>query len=237
MQYAQRGAAFAKIALAKAATQNETEAMRFAVARWGPQSSPALELKAAVAGGAIDDADYAAVAGTNEANAEFLDVVQQLDLIGKLGLRHVPSGVPVVATATGATSYWVGESKAVPVSRAAFERLSLFPKKLSALTVVSNELLQSADPKAEQLFLRDLIRSAVALSDSSFIDPSATGTDAQPASVTAAAATIASVGDLADDCEAAIEAFTGSLVSAAWVCHPRLAVQAGIRANGTYLSR
>ncbi len=232
MQYLQRGQTFARTTIAKAATSDARAALAFAATRWGSQSGPALELKAAIAGGATDDADYVGLVGTaNEAASEFLDMVSQLDLIGRLGLRRVPPGVPVVAGSSGATAYWVGQSKAVPVSRQAFERISMYSKRLAALVVVSNELLQSADPRAEALFLRDLIRAAVALSDSSFIDPAGTASATTPASITAGVTPISSTGDLADDVEAAIEAFTGNLLTASWVCHPRTAAQAGIRAG------
>ena len=50
--------------------------------------------------------------------------------------------------------------------------------------------------------------------------------------MTYGAPSVASTGDLADDCEEAIGKFAGSLATASWVMHPRLAAAIGIRAGG-----
>ena len=158
-------------------------------------------------------------------------MVNGQDLLGKLNLSRVPPRVPVIGFGSGASAYWVGQSKATPVSRQAFDRLTVFSKKVAALTIVSNELLNSADPRAEQRFLQDLISAAVSLSDWAFVDPSNSGSDSTPASVTSGASPITSGGDLADDAEAALAVFSGDLTTASWICHPRTAAQAGIRSG------
>jgi hypothetical protein len=53
-----------------------------------------------------------------------------------------------------------------------------------------------------------------------------------PASVTNGAASVASSGNVADDLAAAVEAFNGDLTAAAWVMHPRAAVDIVLRTGG-----
>lgn len=229
-----RGQNFARKAIALAATQNVREALAFATAHWGSASQVVSEMKTAVAAGTTGDADYAALVGTAESEAEFLELVDQQSIFGRLqGMRMVPTGVPICLVTGGATAYWVSASKGTPTSRQAFDRSSMFALRIGAITVFSNELARSASPQAEQVFRRDLIRAAVELTDLSFIDPGNAGvSEKSPASITFGADTVASTGDVADDVEAVLEAFAGSLLTASWVCHPRLAAQIGIRSGG-----
>jgi HK97 family phage major capsid protein len=232
--YFDRGHDFVRKAIAVGAAESSRQAADIAAKRYGFGSKPVAEIKAAVAAGVTTDSDFSALAGGSESAHEFLEVVRELSLLGRLqNLRRIPSGVPVNVQTGGSSAYWVGQHGATPVSRAAFERKSKRSLRIAAISVFSNELFASASPEAEDLFRRDLIRAAVELEDLSFIDPSNAGiSGTSPASITYGVTPIASTGDVADDIDAAITAFTGSLLRASWICHPRLAAQIGIRAGG-----
>jgi hypothetical protein len=81
------------------------------------------------------------------------------------------------------------------------------------------------------LVLNMMLRAARLAADAAISDPSNTGDAATPASITSGATPIASSGDLADDAEAALSAYAGSLESAVWWMRSDLAAQAGIRSG------
>lgn len=232
-----RGLAFARLAIAKAiGGQLPTERHQFATKRWGSRSTVAdLVLKASVSGAGSGSGEWGAeMAGTTQIAAEFLDLVHAQSIIGKLhGLRRVPANVPFITQSGGAVAHWRGQSKAAPLSAGSLDRDSMAALGLSALMVFPIDLLRDSSPEAEAMILRDMVAAARELADSSFIDPANSGTAGiSPAAVTYNATTIASTGDAADDIEAAVGAFGGSLETASWILPPRTAVQMGLRAGG-----
>lgn len=237
-----RGTLFTRLAITRAVC---LKAMRsgdfadhgdvlYARERWGDRSGATMILKSGIAAGSSDDADFGSkLADTRQAATEFLEIVRPATIIGKLAARRVPAGVLVATNTGGATAFWRGESKAVRFQRMAFERARLKTLHLSGMIVISDEQFEDESPEAEDLMRRDLVRATVELSDATFIDPSNTGTtDVMPASITNTAVTFASGGILEDDLAAAVEIFAGDFETAAWVLHPRLAVEIALRARG-----
>jgi hypothetical protein len=104
-------------------------------------------------------------------------------------------------------------------------------RKVGSLLVLTNEMIRSADPRIETLVLNMMMRSARLAADAAISDPSNTGSASTPKAVTADATPISSTDDIADDADAAIAAYGGSLETAVWWMHPRLAAQAGLRAG------
>jgi HK97 family phage major capsid protein len=233
-QILQKGTTFARMAIARALAHGDPSTVHaLAASRWGANSAVAdLLLKSAVGGGTTTS--LSELAGTRQAVVEFLEVVRPMTILGKLaGLRRVPVNTPYVALSTGATAYWTAQGRATPVSATAFDRETMTSLKIAALVVLAKELLESADPMAEDLIRRDLARAVAELSDRSFIDADNGGIAGEmPASVTNAAATIAATTDFADDLAAALDAFAGDLETAAWVMSPKLAAKLGLRAGG-----
>lgn len=230
-----RGTDFARLVIAKSHSDSVASAYQYAVARWGERSTTVGLIKSAVAGAGTGAGEWGAqLADTRQVAAEFLELVRPMTILGKLqGLRRVPLKTPFNAQSGGSTAYWRGQSKATPVSAAAFDRDSMRSLGLGALMVFPNELLEDESPEAEALIVNDMVAAARELEDVSFIDPTNAGVaDVSPASVTHLAPAITSTGDVADDIEAAIGAFGGRLETASWVMHPRLAVQMGLRAGG-----
>jgi len=62
----------------------------------------------------------------------------------------------IVAQSGAGTAYWVGENKEKTSADATFEQKSLVLKKCAALTYVSNELLDDADPAVDDIIKGDL---------------------------------------------------------------------------------
>jgi HK97 family phage major capsid protein len=223
-----RGIQFARLALARAAGSYLDEQIDFAAKRWGQRSTIVQMLKTDVSGHEAADST-ANVSATFEQAAEFGEVVDSQGLLR--GLSSVPANVPFIGAVTDPSSAWVGQSKAVPVSRAVLDRSTMQPLKIGSLLVLTNELIRSADPRVPMLVLGMMARSARLKADAAIADPSNTGDAATPAAVTSAATPISSTDDIVNDADAAIAAYGGSLETAVWWMHPRLAAQAGLRAG------
>lgn len=224
-----RGIQFARLAMAKAAGQNQAESLAYAVARWGARSTVVQLLKADVGGHGTGDADFQ-TSGTSEHGAEFSEMVDTQGLL-RSGFAAVPAGVPFIGAVTDPAAGFVGAGRAIPVSRAMLDRSTIQPMTIASMIVVTEELLKSTDPGVELLVLGMMIRAARRAGDLAISDPSNAGDAETPASITANAVSINSSGDLADDLEAAVAAYRGSLATACIWTHPRLAVQAVIRAG------
>lgn len=227
-----KGIDFVRMAIALAeANGKEAAAERIAARRWGEDSVASrifksgfayeLMTKGPVAGGTTGS--WAAeLASAESAAAEFFSLVRQRSIIGRIdGLRRVPLQTRLVNAATGFQAYWVGEGAAVPVSSASYNENSLPPRKLAALTVVSEELLLSADPAAETFIRDDLANACVATLNSAFLDPANSGTsDVKPASVSNGAPSLPATGDGLADIRLLIDIFPGDLERAVLVGSP-----------------
>jgi HK97 family phage major capsid protein len=230
-----KGLDFVRIAIATAvAKANPSKAAVIAEQRWGDGSLPHRVLSAgdlgemfrqkeAVEGGATLTGNWAEpLLGLQGAADEFFSLVRERSLIGRIaGLRRVPIRTRLIGLIEGFSAAWVGEGSAKPVGKATFAEEELPSRKVSALGVFSNELLQSLDPRAELLIRDDMAKALSAVMDASFIDPSNAGTpDLEPASVTNGAPSTAASGDGAADIRELIAAFPGDLERAILVGSP-----------------
>lgn len=235
-EYLPKGLQFTRIAIAMALGKDSDEAAKaIASRRWGENSVPAKVLKggaflafegvakAAVAGGATVSGNWAAeIVSAESAATEFFSLVRERSLIGKIeGLRRIPLRTRLVTAATGFAAAWVGEGQAVPVSSSTYSEDTLPPRKLSALTVISNELLESLDPAAELLIRNDLVNANVEALNTSFIDPANAGVaDVEPASITNGISAIPSSGDGLTDIREMVNVFPGDIGRAVLIGSP-----------------
>lgn len=243
VDYLPKGLTFTRLAIALAHSRGkEGPAANYAAQRWGDDSQVhrlltkggefglnGLLEKAAVPGGTSQSGSWAAELNNAESvRTEFFDLVRERSLLGKIpGLRRVPMQIRMVTEATGFTGVWVGEGQPVPVSSATYDEEALPMRKVAAMTVLSDELVEHNDPRSE-LFVRDqLVKACVETIDVSFIDPANAGTaDVEPASITNGL-TPHMVGtgdadDFRDVLSNAVDAFTGDLERAVWVGSPQL---------------
>lgn len=228
-----KGIEFVRIAIAMAAAKGKPAAAEaIARNRWGEKSLPHQVLAAgdlgemfrkAVEGGATASGNWAEpLTGLQGAADEFFSLVRERSLIGRIeGLRRVPLETRLVGLTSGFSAAWIAEGSAKPVSKAVFNEEALPRRKCSALAVLSGEMLQSVDPRAELLIRDDMAAALTAVINSSFINPSNSGTpDLEPASVSNGAPATASSGDGAKDLRELIASFPGDLERAVLIGSP-----------------
>jgi hypothetical protein len=158
--------------------------------------------KDAVPAGATASGNWARLLGDYEsAAAEFFSYVNELSLPGRIpGHRRVPLLTRLVGAASGFSAAWVGEGMAKPVGRATYAEETLPPFKVSSLTVLTMELLESMDPMAELTVRNMMAGSVVSVINASFADPANAGTsDIEPAGIAYGAPVDAVTGTSDDD--------------------------------------
>ncbi|WP_244564478.1 phage major capsid protein [Rhizobium sullae] len=153
------------------------------------------------------------------ATAEFFQLVAERSIIGRMaGLRRMPLLTKAISVIGGSTAHWVGQGKAKPITAMVFGDTFLPSRKVIALTVITRDLLESADPAAEGVLKTDLLRAVVDALDSAFVNPANAGiADVMPASITNGLTPSA-------DLEALVSDFAGDLSAAVFVMNPATAV-------------
>ena len=212
------------------------QAGNLAVNLYGPGSQASLIARGMFTPGVNDWLTKAAVGGTELADTpvvgadpvsvQVFNIVLEPSIPGLLtALRRVPFNVRLISAASGATGYWVGESKAVPISRGVLNGSSLPRRKVAAIVVTTREAVDALGSAAESRQEIDLRRAVLLALDQSFIDPSNSGSSSMPAAVTNGAPTFTSTGDPRQDLKELSEHFDGDLDSAMIVMHPDTAVE------------
>jgi HK97 family phage prohead protease len=175
---------------------------------YGPDSAVVGEFKAPVPAGTTITGNWAATLVGEEtgAVADFVEFLRPQTILGRFGVGGVPAlrsvmfRVPLITQTTGGEGYWVGESKAKPLTSFVFTRTMLEPLKVANICVLTEESIRYSSPKADTI-VRDSLAAALRQRlDEDFIDPAKTAVaGTSPASITNGAETIASTGDDADD--------------------------------------
>ena len=137
-----KGMDFARIIIARAVHPgNQAEQVKYAEARWGEGSRPALVTKADVVGGNTAAGYGAQLISSEGVAAEFFAQAYAESLIGKVGAHRIPARTPFVKCTSPTTAHWVGEGDGKPTSSMSFTRQSpLDPTKIIVLSVFTMEL-------------------------------------------------------------------------------------------------
>jgi HK97 family phage prohead protease len=154
-----------------------------------------LLIKAAVApGSTLDPAWAGALEQINNLTGEFIEMSRPATLLGKIpGLTKVPFNTQVPIQTGGGTYKWVGQAKAKPVGQLTFGSASLGMAKAAGIIVLTEELIKSSNPSAEEIVRRDMVRGIAQFLDQQFTDPTvAEVANVSPASITNGAGTAAS---------------------------------------------
>jgi hypothetical protein len=132
-------------------------------------------LKTAVPGGASFTGAWGAelVTPDNRYMGDFIEFLHGMTVYDRLGLREVPAHVTIKGQDGAGTAYWVGESKAIPVSAQDYSTISLKPLKVAAIAAVSKELLIHSSPAAEALVRDALVQRAAHRADTTFLGTAA----------------------------------------------------------------
>lgn len=184
-----KGTAFTRYAMALMASKgNIMQAAEIAKAHWH-DSTPEVEtvLRTAIAAGNTTDSTWAApLVEYNTMTGEFIELLRPATIIGRIpGLRRVPFNISMPRQTSGASAGWVGEGKAVGLSKGAFDTVTLRFAKAAGLVVMTDELVRFSNPAAEGLVRTDLIGAMAAFLDRQFVDPVvAEVSNVSPASIT-----------------------------------------------------
>lgn len=239
--YIPRGHAMARLARAICIAKGSAKtALAFAQEqKWNDSPEVLTLLKAAVTPLGTADVDQASRAVASD----FAEALRPRTIIGRLtGLRPALFLTRSIVATSGATAAWVGEGLPTPAAAQALtSAVALSHLKASGLAVLTNELLASPSPKADEVVTADLVRSCAMAADLAFIDPTNAGVaDAKPASVTYGAPSVASTGaalaNVDEDLRAVIEKTCDNeqgLISPAWIMNPWTATYLGtLRGSG-----
>lgn len=157
--------------------------------------------KAAVLGGTTISPNWASGLIGTEAGpvADFVEYLRMRTIIGRFGTGGIPSlravsfYSPLVTQTGGGAGYWVGESKAKPLTSFNFTRTHLAPLKVANICVLTQENIRYSDPKSDTIVRDELAKALIDRLDTDFIDPAKTASaGVSPASITNGASHIAS---------------------------------------------
>lgn len=203
-----KGQQFTRMVIAKALARLEDRSpIAIAQERWGKSNPKLVEvLKAAVQGGSTDTWGAELVTINNRYNADFIEYLYSKTVYDQLPLRTIPANVQIKGQDGAATAYWVGESKAIPATKADYNNVNMTPLKVAALAVVSNELLKYSDPSAEMLVRDALVQASSQRVDQTFISTAAAVSGVSPAGILNGVSPISSsgsdIGGLIEDIKA-----------------------------------
>lgn len=108
----------------------------------------------------------------------FIEVLRNMTVTSALGATYLPGlvgnvDIPRQISATG--TYWVGESTALTEAEATFDKVSLRPKTIGALSKISRLMLLQATPAIEMLARRDLMSVGALAIDLAALSGAGTG--------------------------------------------------------------
>ena len=194
----EKGTGFARYAMALAAGRGSvSDALKYVEARqkWMDETPEVAQFIKADPG-TTTDATWAAplVQPTNLA-AEFVELLRPATILGQIaGIRRVPFNVRIPVQTGGSTVNWVGEAAPKPVSELAFDAITLGMNKVAGIVVLTDELVRSSSPAAEQVVRNDLVAQIARFVDAQFITPSVAATANNPASITNGVTPVAASG-------------------------------------------
>lgn len=172
-------------ALAFMDNENYSDVLR---KRWGQVDPHFVEVVTKaneVSAGGSGAGDWGAelVTADGRYTGDFIEYLYGLTVFFDLPLTEVPANVTIKGQDGAATGYWVGENKAIPMSKPDFSNVSLTPLKVAAITALSNELIRDSSPSAERL-VRDALAEACAQRvDQTFFSTTAASAGVSPAGI------------------------------------------------------
>jgi HK97 family phage major capsid protein/HK97 family phage prohead protease len=180
---------------------NYVSPAQVAEARWG-KSHPKLVqyIKAAVAGAGTGSGEWGAelAQADQRYTGDFIEYLYGQTIYDRLPLRPVPGRVHIKGQDGAATGYWVGESKAIPASKADYSDVELSPLKVGALAVCSKEWVRDASPAGEMLIRDAIVQASSQRVDTTFLSATAASAGVSPAGLLNGVTAVTSSGGDAD---------------------------------------
>lgn len=163
--------------------------------------TPKNVIKTAIAAASTTDSTWAGPLVTyNNMQEEFIELLRPMSVLSRIpNLRRVPFNIKVPRETSGTTGYWVGQGSPKPVSKGAFDTVTLDFAKVAGITFQTQELLRFSRPNSEQLMINSLTHALTYLVDRDFLDPAKAATvGVSPASVTNGSSSVTATGTSAD---------------------------------------
>lgn len=185
-----KGQSYTRMLIAKAAAfaaiknGNFVSPVDVARHRWGKTHPKLVEyIRAGVAAGGTGSGDWGAELAQSDTRftGDFIEFLYSKTVFDSLPLRSVPGRVHIKGQDGAATGYWVGENKAIPVSKPDFSDVELNPLKVAALAVCSKELVMDSSPSAEMLIRDSIVEASAQRVDTTFLSTAAAASGVSPA--------------------------------------------------------
>ena len=185
-----KGQSYTRLLIAKAAAfaaiknGNFVSPVDVARYRWGKTHPKLVEyIRTAVAGGGTGSGEWGAELAQSDTRftGDFVEFLYSKTVFDALPLRSVPGRVHIKGQDGAATGYWVGESKAIPVSKPDFSDVELTPLKVAAMAVCSKELVMDSSPSAEMLIRDSIVEASAQRVDTTFLSANAASAGVSPA--------------------------------------------------------
>ena len=160
----------AKALSAKLATQGSYVSAVEIAKSSGMHPKVVEELKKAVQ--VMDTTNSGILVPTTPLTDEFVELLRADSIVDKIAskMRKGSFNTTIAGMATGATSQWVGEGGAKPVTNATYNSVELKRHKVAGISVLTDELSRFNLFQGDQRILADLIESNRMLLDLTFID-------------------------------------------------------------------
>lgn len=182
------GIGFAKAMRARVAAQlerkngNDVSALDVAKSRNEPEQVIRFLQKDAIVG-RTDATEMEALIQEDNLSNEFIELLRERTVFDKLnGFREVPFNTKMVNQLTGGVAAWVGEGEVKPTTNPSFGTVKIDEHKLAAISIFTDEFLRNSKPKADSVFLEDLLAACAELIDGTFLSAAA-GDDNKPAGI------------------------------------------------------
>lgn len=194
----EKGTGFARYAMALAAGRGSvSDALKYVEARqkWMDETPEVAQFIKADPGTTTDATWAAPLAQPTNLASEFIELLRPATILGRIdGIRRVPFNVRIPVQTGGSTVNWVGEAAPKPVSELAFDAITLGMNKVAGIVVLTDELVRSSSPAAEQVVRNDLVAQIARFVDAQFIDPAVAAGANNPASITNGVTPVAASG-------------------------------------------
>jgi HK97 family phage prohead protease/HK97 family phage major capsid protein len=196
---------------------NYVSPAQIAEQRWG-KSHPKLVqyIKAAVAGAGTGSGEWGAELAQSDTRytGDFIEFLYSQTIYDRLPLRPVPARIRIKGQDGAATGYWVGESKAIPVSMADFSDVELLPLKVGALAVCSKEWVRDASPAGEMLIRDAIVQASSQRVDTTFLSAAAASSGVSPAGLLNGVSAVSATGVDADALRADFQLLMAPFIAA-----------------------
>lgn len=172
------GIGFAKAMRARVLSQKEfkagnaVSALDIAKSRNEPEQVIQYLEKATV--GRTTESTMEALVDPANLAGEFVELLRARTVFDKLtGFRNVPFNTRMANQLTGGIAEWVGEGAKKPVTNPTFGSIKIDEHKLAAISIFTDEFLRNSSPKADSVFLEDLLAACATLIDTTFLSSQA----------------------------------------------------------------